>query len=208
VIDIPSRWHLGWCKEDYFPHKRGFDSFLGIMHSGATYTTYESESPVAYDLWSDYTINSTYDGTYATDMYSEEADRIISNHDADTPLFMYLAMQHIHTPLEAGSYIDLFKGTAASMGINGKRKQGLAMIAALDAIVDNVYTSLETAGILDNTIIVFASDNGGQASSGGASNWPLRGQKMTLWEGGIRVPAFIYSKLFNGMGITGLTNNW
>ena len=44
--------------------------------------------------------------------------------------------------------------------------------------MDSVYTSLEDAGMLDNTIIVFASDNGGLATAGGASNWPLRGQKV------------------------------
>ena len=63
---ILCRWHLGWCKEDYFPHKRGFDSFMGIMHSGASFYNYTTGAPVGYDLWSNFNINRTYDGVYAT----------------------------------------------------------------------------------------------------------------------------------------------
>ncbi len=141
-------------------------------------------------------------------MYAEEAKRIISTHDqSSSPLFLYMAMQHIHTPLEPDTYITAFSGVQNTANINGKRKKGLAMIAALDWIVGETVAALNDAGMLDNTVIVYASDNGGQSKSGGASNWPLRGMKNTLWEGGIRVPSFVYSPLFD-TSIVGETNDW
>ena len=80
------------------------------------------------------------------------------------------------------------------------------MVTAIDTAVDVVIKALDTAGMLDNSVIVFASDNGGSAKAG-ASNWPLRGAKSTYWEGGMRVPSFVYSPLF-GAGITGKVNDW
>ena len=62
--------------------------------------------------------------------------------------------------------------------------------------------------ILSNTIIVLSSDNGGQASNGGASNGLLRGQKNTYFEGGIRVPSFAYSPLFDSYYSNGRTSDW
>ena len=81
------------------------------------------------------------------------------------------------------------------------------MIAALDDSVGNIISTLKTRGMYDNTIIVFSSDNGGQPSSGGASNVPLRGAKNTWWEGGIRVPSFISSPLFDS-SMSGQINSW
>ena len=64
----------------------------------------------------------------------------------------------------------------------------------LDESVGRVVAALQTAGMLENSIIVFTTDNGGPAAGfdiNHASNWPLRGAKETLWEGGTRTPAFI-----------------
>ena len=83
----------------------------------------------------------------------------------------------------------------------------LAMATAIDDAVGALVTALTDAGMMDNTILVFSSDNGGQPSAGGASNAPLRGAKNTWWEGGIRVPSWIYSPLFDS-SIAGSTSNW
>ena len=83
-----------------------------------------------------------------------------------------------------------------------------ALIQALDTQVARITTALKHKGVLNNTIIVFASDNGGPLNNvrtyqrmNFASNWPLRMGKGTLFEGGVRTLAFIHSKLLKKRGI-------
>ena len=81
------------------------------------------------------------------------------------------------------------------------------MVTAVDDVVGALISTLTEAGMMDNSIIVFSSDNGGQPSAGGASNLPLRGAKNTWWEGGIRVPSWIYSPLLDS-SLAGTTSDW
>lgn len=80
------------------------------------------------------------------------------------------------------------------------------MVSALDSAINVTMNALVAANMLDNTVVVFASDNGG-AGKTGASNWPLRGSKGTYWEGGMRVPSFVYSPLFDS-AMTDKVNHW
>ena len=82
------------------------------------------------------------------------------------------------------------------------------MVTAIDDVVLQIKDALETKGMLDNSIIIFASDNGGQPVSGGANNLPLRGGKNSWFEGGLKTPSFIYSPLFDGTLNTGSDNEW
>ena len=81
------------------------------------------------------------------------------------------------------------------------------MVTTIDDAVADIVSALDEVGMLDNTVIVFSSDNGGQPNAGGANNYPLRGAKNTWWEGGIRVPSWIYSPLFDDT-IAGTTSDW
>ena len=80
----------------------------------------------------------------------------------------------------------------------------------IDDTVQKIKEALATKGILDNSIIIFASDNGGQPIAGGANNLPLRGGKNTWFEGGLKTPSFIYSPLFDSTAglTTGSNNEW
>ena len=196
------RWHLGWCNETYLPNSRGFDEFRGIWHSGTDHYSYLDNSQDAYDLHSGTDADYTYNGQYSTDTYANYAQTLIEAHDANDPLFMYVASNTIHTPWEVDtSYKSQYRG----YGLSTARKKASAMVTATDDLVGTIKDSLESKGMWDNTVFIFVSDNGGLAT-GGASNWPLRGAKETYFEGGMRVPAFMYSPLFDGH-ITANTDN-
>lgn len=75
------------------------------------------------------------------------------------------------------------------------------MLRAVDDALGQTFAALDEADMLDNTVILFSSDNGGPSIRDrtgyptGASNWPLRGQKFSMWEGGVRVASFLWSPL-------------
>lgn len=77
------------------------------------------------------------------------------------------------------------------------------MVDALDQSVGYIIEYLREAGMLENAIIVYSSDNGGLPTGplfNRGSNWPLRGTKLTLWEGGTRAASFVWSPLLNKTG--------
>ena len=82
-----------------------------------------------------------------------------------------------------------------------------AMVTAIDDVLAQIKVALENNGMLDNSIIIFASDNGGLPIAGGANNLPLRGGKNTWFEGGIKTPSFLYSPLFDDT-MVGSENEW
>ncbi|CAN7991880.1 unnamed protein product, partial [Ixodes pacificus] len=83
------------------------------------------------------------------------------------------------------------------------------MVSALDESVGAVVEALGKRGMLNDTVLVFSSDNGADTNSENAnyaSSWPFKGQKMTPWEGGVHVPGIIWSPLFSGMRGVDYTN--
>jgi arylsulfatase A-like enzyme len=108
-----------------------------------------------------------------------------SEQQPDSPLFLYLAYQAMHSPTQAPEhYMDPFNATIP----DHHRRTVAAMVAAMDEGVGNVTAALKRVGMLEKSLIIFSTDNGGPAYSDGnaASNFPLRGEKNTLWEGGVR----------------------
>jgi len=133
--------------------------------------------------------------TYSSKLLADRAAEVIQEHPADRPLFLYLPFQSVHGPLEAPTeYLDLYPGVE-----DPQRRLYLAMVSAMDHAVGTVTGALKDSGLWDNSIVLFFSDNGGPLAGWppghetiySANNWPLRGGKYTLWEGGTRTVASI-----------------
>ncbi|KAH9499684.1 hypothetical protein Btru_074431 [Bulinus truncatus] len=147
----------------------------------------------------DFRFNTTADreavGDYSAYQYASRADDIIKSHDPDQPLFLYLPFQNVHEPLEVPEkYIKLYPNIK-----DENRRNFSAMVTALDDAIAKVVTALKTYNLYDDTLIVFTGDNGGWTTYGG-NNYPLRGGKFTIFEGGTRVPAFLHGKMLQSQG--------
>ncbi|XP_078577650.1 arylsulfatase B-like isoform X1 [Branchiostoma floridae x Branchiostoma japonicum] len=204
---IVGKWHLGHHAWEFTPTFRGFDSYFGYLTGKDNYydhTDDESNSPeeLGYkglDLRNGTEPVWTENGTYSTELFATEAERIIASHNTSKPLFLYLPHQAVHSgnpdnPLQAPQkYIDKFPHIQ-----HPGRRTFAAMVSALDDAVGNVTKALSARGMLENSVIIFTTDNGGPAAGfdqNYASNWPLRGVKNTLWEGGVHGTGFVHSPL-------------
>lgn len=204
------KWHLGFCKDEYTPLRRGFDTFRGFYTGSLDYYSHSSRvklessnSPDEDDSekksadnvsGSDFRNNDSPDdlphGEYSTSEFVRNAQTLLRTRDPQVPMFLYLALQNPHGPLQVPRrYLDMYPEET-----NPKRKVFMGMLSALDDAVQSVLDTLKETGHYDNSIIVFSSDNGGSARKMGL-NWPLRGTKGSLFEGGTRVPALITSPL-------------
>lgn len=194
------KWSLGFYKESLLPWRRGFDTFFGgLTSSGADYFTYSAyDENYGLDLRRNEEVIHNETGHYITNIYTNEAVNIINNHNKSEPLFLYVAHQAVHSgnaddPLQAP--LDYVKKVAHIR--NAKRKLFGGMVAALDESLQNITVALSSNRLLENSIIIFSTTAGGAV--GGmelnmGSNFPLRGSKMTVWEGGIRGVSFVYSE--------------
>lgn len=178
------KWHLGQ-KDEYHPGKRGFDE--AIESSGVHYN-FKTDPPVEHPK-----------DQYLADFLTDKAVDFIQRHKAQ-PFFLYLPHFGVHSPHQAKpELIAKFKDKAGVGGHNNPTYA--AMIASIDESVGRVVAELEKQGVADNTVVIFASDNGGVGGyqreglkKGGdiTDNAPLRSGKGSLYEGGTRVPFIIH----------------
>jgi len=205
------KWHLGFFEKEYTPTHRGFDTFFGFYGGQADYWDHSlaSNGYWGLDLHRDTPTKSesvwTQWGNYSSKMFTAEAIDRIMEHDTDDPFHLYLAYQAVHSanmptdPLQAPqAWINKFR----HINNIGRRKYA-AMVAYMDYGIGQVYNALKRRNMLDNSIIIFTSDNGGPANGfnmNWATNYPLRGVKTTVYEGGVRAAGCIYSPLFKNPG--------
>lgn len=190
---IVGKWHLGHANRETWPRQRGFDYQYGPLLGEIDYFTHEEHGVLD---WYRNNIRVKEDG-YVTQLLGKDAEKLINEHDAEKPLFLYLAFTAPHAPYQAPqNYIDQYKDIP-----DLTRRTYAGMITCMDDEIGRVLTALEKQGMRDNTLIVFQSDNGGNRSAMFAGeldvsklklpsdNGPYREGKGTLYEGGTRVVA-------------------
>ena len=199
------KWHLGYCAWDYTPTRRGFHTFFGFYtHGEDYYHRIVSDSRKVfrgYDLRHNETVTHEGEGEYSAHLFSRKAVEIIQS-GGEKPLFLYLSFQSIHKPIQVP---DHYARLHQPYGRLTKDSRRLGMISAMDEAVKNVTLALKASGRYKDTAIIFMSDNGGRmmveaAGKDDNPNYPLKGFKGTVYEGGTKVPAFIHSPLIQRTG--------
>ena len=193
------KWHMG-TRPEFHPNKRGFDEFYGVLGGGHRYfpkqyrPIYERQRKAGKEHTNDYVVPLEHNGKhvreteYLTDGLSREAVGFVKQATAKPqPFFLYLAYNAPHSPLEAKQE-DMAKFSKIK---DEKRRTYAAMVYAVDRGVGQLVNALKSANQLENTLIVFLSDNGGKVSLG-ANNGPLREGKGSTHEGGYRVPMLFH----------------
>lgn len=191
---LVGKWHLGHAKREFWPRQRGFDSSYGALIGEIDHFTHKSHGITDW-----YRDNQKLEEKgYDTTLFGNEAVRLISRHDPKTPLYLYLAFTAPHTPYQAPeSYLAKYKNIADPL-----RRAYAAQITAMDDEIGRVVAALEKRGMLQNSLIVFHTDNGGtrdnmfagEAAVKGElppNNGPFRSGKGTVREGGTRVAAIV-----------------
>lgn len=129
-------------------------------------------------------------GSYSCELYGRKAVQHIEAHNASTPLFFYVAFHDTHSPLQCPErYLPGGYKPNSLSGPDHARTIYEGMLTCVSIATGNITNALKSKGMWDNSLIVWSADNGGPAFTA-ANNFPLRGGKMTDWQGGVRVAAF------------------
>ena len=196
---LSGKWHLGMAKEEFWPTNRGFDTSYGHMSGGIGYFDHTAAGRLDWHRNG----KSLVEEGYSTELIANEAINIIQNKDKDRPLFLYVAFNAPHTPIEAP-----LKNIKSFAYLDDKKDQVYAAnVNALDFEIGKILNAIEEEGILNETIILFFSDNGPvfdidpivkviapNLINAKGSTASLKGSKTSALEGGIRVPAVIWWK--------------
>ena len=180
------KWHLGLEPENH-PCARGFDTFHGFL--GDMMDDYYTHRRQGHNYMRHDYEEIDPEG-HATDLFSQWTVSYLKDRaDKADPFFCYLAYNAPHTPIQPPpEWVERVK--VREDAIDDKRVLYLGLVEHMDDGIGQVLQTLKETGLAENTIVVFASDNGGWLPAG-ASNDPLRGGKLDMYEGGIRVPCCI-----------------
>jgi arylsulfatase A-like enzyme len=168
---LAGKWHLG-DRPEFHPRRHGFDRFAGLLRGHDTEPR---------EFWRDDEVIDRAAGlSTLTQRYTDAAVEFIGERGKDgRPFFLMVAHTSPHTPLAPGA---AFKGKSAA-GVYGD------VVEEVDDSVGRVVEALKLAGVEENTLIIFSSDNGPALGTEGGSTGPLRAGKFSTFEGGVRVPA-------------------
>ena len=203
------KWHLGLASTKFHPLNHGFTDFYGHYNGAIDYFSRKRFGQL--DWHRDY--ESVHEEGYSTDLLGTAAVNFIESATDENPFYMYVALNAPHSPIQAkrsdlksngfdpnemralNTDQDIARReNAPDYGERGRgntvRQTFAAMVSSLDENVGLIINAIDRKGIRDNTIVIFHSDNGGAPQHGG-DNRPLRGNKFTTWEGGVRAVGLI-----------------
>jgi len=189
------KWHLGE-EEKYWPEHHGFDTNIGgwkmgmpkrVKKVGGYFSPYHNPR-----------LTDGLEGEYLTERLADEAVSFINQND-DKPFFLNFWLYNVHTPLQAKEELITKYDSLVDPNALHSNATYAAMVEHMDQALGKVVAQLKVSGIYDNTIIVFASDNGGLIGNKGdlskkpkvTSNYPLKAGKGHKYEGGVRVPFLV-----------------
>ena len=197
---IIGKWHLGNGKTQ-IPNKRGFDYQYGFYGAFSLYTPSQKTEGYQNFIQDDFSARFQWDMKRRTTAAIRKNNKVVKEDEyltfairdqaidfleqnRDTSFFLYVPFSAPHVPFQAPqSYYDQFSH------VEDKNKRVYyAMITALDDAIGAIHHKIKELGLEENTIIYFISDNGGATYTGATDNGPLKGGKITHFEGGINVP--------------------
>ncbi len=187
---LVGKWHLGQLPK-FGPELSGYDHFWGFRGGGIDYFSHGIKGK--HDLWDN--DKEVAKPGYLTELLGRKAVEIVHSHrDVDAPFFLSLHFNAPHWPWEGPhdqkesqrlaadptSDIQHFDGGSAAIFAS--------MVQSMDDQIGRVLAALDAAGLAEDTIVIFTSDNGGERYS---DTWPFSGKKTELLEGGLRIPAIV-----------------
>eukprot|EP01084_Bolivina_argentea_P227476 384168_1 len=203
------KWDAGMTVMEQTPHGRGYDTSFGYLQHANDYwneVNGNCNEPIV-DLWDTtapaYGINSTL---YEELLFANRVYDIINNHSANEPLFLVYTPHICHTPYQVPKEYfvvypnddnmcnanKIYPGFNASNTGPHCRSVYQSMVNLLDIIIGNITTLLKSNNLWDNTLLVFTGDNGGpEHNNTAANNYPLRGGKQRVFEGGVRTASLV-----------------
>ena len=194
---ITGKWHCGEWLDEHLPMSQGFDHQYGHYAWGIDYNNYTipHNAPARFAVYDWHRDQQPIaEHGYTTDLIANEAIRLIASWSnrqeaSKKPFFIYVPFNAVHGPIEeVPRYTEQYPARQAAL-------------KCLDDAVGNIVGSIDQAGLGENTLVVFANDNGGLTEE---MNKPYRGTKNTTFEGGVRVPCVMR---FPGKIEPGTTNN-
>ncbi|MDW8851703.1 sulfatase-like hydrolase/transferase [Flavobacterium sp. MMLR14_040] len=197
---IIGKWHLGHNK-GFFPLNRGFDYHYGFYQAFSLYTPEDDNPDIINHHHKDFTDKTIWGNgrvgigqirrdttiiknkAYLTETFADEAEAFIDKNKTK-PFLLYVPFNAPHTPFQVRKkYYDRFPNVK-----DENKRVYFAMISALDDAIGRIVAKVKKEGLEENTLIIFASDNGGADYTFATTNAPLKGGKFSHFEGGINVP--------------------
>ncbi|MEN9885179.1 MAG: hypothetical protein RLZZ420_2396 [Bacteroidota bacterium] len=183
------KWHLG-LENPNLPNVKGFDYFKGFLGDMMDDYYHHRRQGVNWMRLSDQEIDPE---GHATELFTNWAIEWIEQSNLQSkPFFLFLSYNAPHFPIQPPA-VSLNDVRLHYPALSGERQRNVALVEDLDSQIGRVFKALEKSKQLDNTLILFVSDNGGSLPHA-QSNGQLRGGKQDFFEGGIQVPAFVFWK--------------